>query len=314
MVTWWEQAISFGATGRVEAASAEYDRTFQRARSLEERLEEKRKKVADTFCTLVAVKKACLPVLGRIRLLSKNIATRDRQFVIESVGATPEFSAARIQRTINGGAIAQAAAKGVVAGTSTALGAWALVGSYGAASTGTALASLSGAAAQSATLAWFGGGSLAAGGAGAAGGAVVIGGVVAIPALAVMAVLAHSRANKQIAKIEIEASKVEKAIDDMMKLELVVDLAERRACELIDALRKGRSAFEHVLRDAFHRLYPRGLVSRIYRWIRKTFGLGYFQPDEIPLVQKALNVAAEFAGIIDQPVFDGSGSVRKESP
>jgi hypothetical protein len=60
--------------------------------------------------------------------------------------------------------------------------------------------------------------SLAAGGAGVAGGATVIGGVVAAPALAVMAILAHSNANKQIARIELEAAKIDKAIDDMGKM------------------------------------------------------------------------------------------------
>ena len=75
----------------------------------------------------------------------------------------------------------------------SALGAGALAGiaSYGgammfaSASTGTAIASLSGAAATNATLAWFGGGSLAAGGLGVAGGTVVLGGVVAAPVIAV---------------------------------------------------------------------------------------------------------------------------------
>jgi hypothetical protein len=48
-------------------------------------------------------------------------------------------------------------------GGSTALGAWAVVSVIGSASTGTAIASLSGIAATNATLAWFGGGSLCSG-------------------------------------------------------------------------------------------------------------------------------------------------------
>ena len=81
-------------------------------------------------------------------------------------------------------------AGGTVAGT--AGGALVAFGAYGAAqalavaSTGTAIATLSGAAATNATLAFFGGGSLAAGGLGMAGGAAVLGGLVAGPALAVM--------------------------------------------------------------------------------------------------------------------------------
>ncbi len=59
------------------------------------------------------------------------------------------------------------------------------VSTFASASTGTAISSLSGAAAQNATLAWFGGGSLAAGGGGVAAGSAVLGLVTVIPALLV---------------------------------------------------------------------------------------------------------------------------------
>ncbi|TRT83770.1 MAG: hypothetical protein EWV82_09400, partial [Microcystis aeruginosa Ma_AC_P_19900807_S299] len=52
-----------------------------------------------------------------------------------------------------------------------------LIGLFGTASTGTAISGLSGAAAWNATLAWLGGGSLAAGGGGMALGTVVLGGI-----------------------------------------------------------------------------------------------------------------------------------------
>lgn len=70
---------------------------------------------------------------------------------------------------------------GGLAGGTIALGAWGLVSLIGSASTGTAISSLSGIAATNATLAWFGGGSLATGGAGMAGGFWVLGGIVAAP-------------------------------------------------------------------------------------------------------------------------------------
>lgn len=70
---------------------------------------------------------------------------------------------------------------GGLVGGSAALGAWGLVTLVGSASTGTAISSLSGVAATNATLAWFGGGSIATGGAGMAGGFWVLGGIVAAP-------------------------------------------------------------------------------------------------------------------------------------
>jgi hypothetical protein len=63
---------------------------------------------------------------------------------------------------------------GSVGGIVVCFGAQSAVVAFGAASTGTAISSLSGAAAANATLAWFGGGSIAAGGFGASAGLVVL--------------------------------------------------------------------------------------------------------------------------------------------
>ncbi|EAK9856846.1 hypothetical protein XK07_01680 [Campylobacter lari] len=71
------------------------------------------------------------------------------------------------------------------AGALAGLGAYGSVGLLASASTGTLISTLSGAAATNATLAWLGGGSLAAGGFGMAGGMAVLGGIVAAPVLAV---------------------------------------------------------------------------------------------------------------------------------
>ncbi|ASF48498.1 hypothetical protein [Methylovulum psychrotolerans] len=79
--------------------------------------------------------------------------------------------AALAMKEIVGGGIA-ALGTGGLAG----LAAYGGVGLLGTASTGTAIATLSGVAATNATLAWLGGGSLAAGGWGMAGGVYVLGG------------------------------------------------------------------------------------------------------------------------------------------
>lgn len=82
--------------------------------------------------------------------------------------------------TLIASTIAKGVASGGVAGAVTAFGAYSLATTLATASTGTAIAGLSGAAATNATLAFFGGGSLAAGGLGMAGGAAVLGGLVAV--------------------------------------------------------------------------------------------------------------------------------------
>ncbi|CQR69958.1 hypothetical protein SOV_52330 [Sporomusa ovata DSM 2662] len=102
-------------------------------------------------------------------------------------------------------------AKQVAANGLTAIGSGALLayGTYSAvmsglgglivtATTGTALGTLSGAAAVNATLAWLGGGALATGGFGMMGGMMVLGGIVAGPALAIGGALFASQAKKAL--------------------------------------------------------------------------------------------------------------------
>lgn len=74
---------------------------------------------------------------------------------------------------------------GVSGGAALAFGAYNGTMLLATASTGTAISTLSGVAATNATLAWLGGGTIAAGGGGMAMGAMVLGGIVAGPALAI---------------------------------------------------------------------------------------------------------------------------------
>lgn len=98
---------------------------------------------------------------------------------------------------------------GVTGGAAMAFGAYNGTMLLATASTGTAISSLTGAAATNATLAWLGGGSLAAGGYGMAGGMVVLGSIVTGPAIAIFghilgrkgeAALNQARANEEEAK------------------------------------------------------------------------------------------------------------------
>jgi hypothetical protein len=87
------------------------------------------------------------------------------------------------KRSVNKQTVRNAALGGVggaATGAGTVAGAMVGVGAFGTASTGTAISTLSGAAAYNATLAWFGGGAMAAGGSGIALGTAVLtgGGIV----------------------------------------------------------------------------------------------------------------------------------------
>lgn len=109
------------------------------------------------------------------------------------------------------------AGSSIASGALAGLAAYGAVGAIGTASTGTAIATLSGAAAKSATLAWLGGGSLAAGGFGVAGGMVALGGIALAPALAIGGFMMASKAEEALTKAREYEGKVEKAVADIEK-------------------------------------------------------------------------------------------------
>ena len=105
---------------------------------------------------------------------------------------------------------------GVGAGALLSWGTYGGVMALGTASTGTAIGTLSGAAATNATLAWLGGGAIAAGGGGMALGTIVLGGILAGPALMVAGGLFEKKAstnlNNAYSNLE-EAKKVSKEME-----------------------------------------------------------------------------------------------------
>jgi hypothetical protein len=100
-------------------------------------------------------------------------------------------------------------------GVLTGIGAGGLASSIGVASTGTAIGSLSGAAATNATLAWLGGGSLAAGGMGMAGGMAVLGGAIAGPVIAIMGVSAAKKSEKALTEAFEREAEIREAIEQI---------------------------------------------------------------------------------------------------
>lgn len=111
--------------------------------------------------------------------------------------------------------------------------------SIGVASTGTAISSLSGAAATNAMLAWFGGGAVAAGGGGMAVGVWVLGGITAIPALAIGGFFAAREGEKAMTKAREYVANVNKAIVEINAAEEYSQQVKQRITEL-------RGVFESI--------------------------------------------------------------------
>lgn len=128
---------------------------------------------------------------------------------------------------------------GVAAGALAAMGAYGTVGMLATASTGAAISGLTGAAATNATLAWLGGGSLAAGGFGMAGGALALGGIVLGPALAIggfwlasEAEDALSEAHRYDAEVDEKVAKMQIARDGMKAIRTNAALLSNTLIEL----------------------------------------------------------------------------------
>ncbi|MCM0592241.1 MAG: hypothetical protein HEQ35_25365 [Gloeotrichia echinulata IR180] len=128
-------------------------------------------------------------------------------------------------------------AKAVGAAAAGYGGAMSLATSVGVASTGTLIGGLSGAAAWNATLAWLGGGSLAAGGGGMALGSLVLGGITVGPAVLIGGFVlagegekALTKAREYEAEVNIAIAKIETAKDFMQQV-------KRRITELMDLLK-----------------------------------------------------------------------------
>ncbi len=101
------------------------------------------------------------------------------------------------------------------AGVAAGMGATGLATTIGVASTGTAISSLAGVAATNATLAWLGGGSLAAGGFGMTGGMMALGGIFAAPVALIGGLALASKGEEALSDSYRYEARVDKAIAEI---------------------------------------------------------------------------------------------------
>lgn len=141
-----------------------------------------------------------------------------------------------------------AGAAGAAAGGAAAYATFTAAAMFGTASTGAAITGLAGVAATDATLAFLGGGALAAGGAGVAGGTMLLAGIVAAPAVLLAAGgflwLAHRRSKRVEAQLRERLDEVEAKL-----------AAEQIGFDaLVDALRGATGVLGYIRVHATHAL------------------------------------------------------------
>ncbi|MFU2058512.1 chemotaxis protein [Avibacterium volantium] len=155
---------------------------------------------------------------------------------------------------IQGVALSATVYLGQIAG-SAAMGAGAAYAVYGgvmalaAASTGTPIAALSGAAAYNATMAAIGGGSLAAGGLGMAGGAAILSGVVAAPIALVAGFAYANHAEKKLENAKEYSYAVNQAILSMESANQYFEDTQYYVNKIYDELSRVYKIFKRYFQD-----------------------------------------------------------------
>lgn len=199
------------------------------------------------------------------------------------------------------GSIAGGAVAGTAGGALVAFGAYGAAQALAAASTGTAIASLSGAAATNATLAFFGGGSLAAGGLGVAGGTMVLGGLVAGPALMVLGLAAGNAAKKNLEKAYTNRSEAIQIASQMKTAGLQCETIRRRTYMFYNLLARLDTYFLPLIYRMEEIVEKEGEDYRGYAAVSKK------------TIASCASVAVSVKSVLDTPLLTDDGLLTEES-
>jgi hypothetical protein len=197
--------------------------------------------------------------------------------------------------------LAEGSAAGAVGGALTAFGAYSAAATFASASTGTAISTLSGAAASNATLAFFGGGSLATGGLGMAGGMAVLGGLVAGPALLVMGVITGAMAGKNLENAKANAAQATEICEQL----------ENGAVQCM-AIRRRTQMFYNILARLDAHFYP--LIYQMEDVIqREGYDYSTYTPESKRIVAATASMAVTIKSVLDTPLLTEDGSLTEDS-
>lgn len=199
------------------------------------------------------------------------------------------------------GSIAGGAIAGTTGGALAAFGAYSAAQALATASTGTAIASLNGVAATNATLAFFGGGSLAAGGLGMAGGTAVLGGLVAGPAFMVMGIIAGHAAKKDLEKAYTNRAEAIQIATQLDEASLQCESIRRRTYVFFNLLARLDAYFLPLVYKLEEIVATEGRDYRLY------------SDESKKVVASCASIAVTIKTVLDTPVLKKDGSLTSES-
>lgn len=211
------------------------------------------------------------------------------------------------------------------------LGSGALVsmGTYGGvsllatASTGTAITSLSGIAATNATMAWLGGGSLAAGGFGMAGGAAMLGGVALGPAILISSIFSGVKSESNLENARLYKKEVNFKISEIERAVVNLDAIMLRCNEAFRVLNKYELALEEKLPEYSYVVdkqvlidkasFLQKMIDNLKAKYNKDYQRKYVLTDsdkKIVIITDLL--VKKIFEIIDTPLIDKDGNIVEE--
>ena len=199
------------------------------------------------------------------------------------------------------GSLAGGSVAGAAGGALAAFGAYGAAQALAVASTGTAISALSGAAATNATLAFFGGGSLAAGGLGIAGGTAILGGLVAGPALMVMGLVAGGVAKKNLEKAYTNKSEAIQIASQLNVAGLQCETIRRRTYMFYNLLARLDTYFLPMIYKMEDIVANEGEDYRAY------------SVDSKKVIASCTSIAVSVKSVLDTPLLTDDGLLTDES-
>ncbi|MEG0233378.1 MAG: chemotaxis protein [Hafnia sp.] len=186
-----------------------------------------------------------------------------------------------------------------VSGAAAGFAVYSGVMAFAAASTGTPIAALSGAAAYNATMAAIGGGSLAAGGWGMAGGAMVLGGAVVAPLIAIAGWAYDSHAEKALDNAYQSSREVTAAVEKMNSAEAHLTKVQQYVNSIYESITSMHAVFVQ------HYFAPlKAMHAVIVERHQKNITTDIDESEEImTLIDHGYELAAIMTDIITTPLF-----------
>ncbi|HEY9615817.1 MAG TPA: hypothetical protein V6C64_03190 [Microcoleaceae cyanobacterium] len=172
-----------------------------------------------------------------IERIGQQVSQKDMRFLEGLEGVSPQQIQEYKAETLEAKEFAKGGFQAIGAACAAGQGTVAIVGLFGTASTGAAIGGLSGAAAWNATLAWLGGGSLAAGGGGMALGTIVLGGITVLPAVMVGCFALNSQGEKALTEVRKYEALVNTEIAKIDVFNEFLGQVQRRINELSNLLK-----------------------------------------------------------------------------